>query len=99
MGQVVANVVVFDVGGTKVATTVVNEQGEDLLDGHPRRFETPESAPAEVFVDAMTDELETLRKEFGDVVAWGAAFPGPFERLNNGELLVLPKNIPGMRGR
>lgn len=94
-----SHVVVFDVGGTKVAATIIDETGRDLLNGTPHIIETPERAPAEQFVQMLIDELLLLEKQFGDVVAWGAAFPGPYKRLPNGELLAFPRNVPGMRGR
>ena len=93
------NVVVFDVGGTKMATTIINEHGKDLLEGNPRRVETKDQVPAEEFVGLMAAELDALDSQFGDVVAWGAAFPGPYRRLSNFELEVFPRNIPGVRGR
>lgn len=90
---------VFDVGGTKIASTVINDKGVDLLLGRPHVVETQEHAPAEEFVGLMATQLRELSDEFGEVVAWSAAFPGPYRRLPNGELQVFPRNVPGVRGK
>lgn len=93
-----ANAVVFDVGGTKIAASVVDDNGRDVLEGEPRELKTPTSADAATFVETMANLYKELAAEVGDVVAWGAAFPGPYRRLPNGELQVFPRNVPGVRG-
>jgi predicted NBD/HSP70 family sugar kinase len=92
------NVVVFDVGGTKITATVINELGLDLLGDNPVRVPTPLSDPPDKFIDQLANTVRQLDEQFHDVVAWGAAFPGPYSAGPNGQLIVHPRNIPRMRG-
>jgi predicted NBD/HSP70 family sugar kinase len=93
-----ANVVAFDVGGTKISATVFDENGDDLLGGEVLKVHTPLEAEPDEFVGLLADQIAEFSYGFGDIAGWGIAFPGPFKRHASGELIVMPNNIPKMRG-
>lgn len=95
--MLMANVVVFDIGGTKIHTTVFNEAGEDLLGGRPLKTDTPIDSGPDEFTAVLARQISNLSSRHGDVICWGAAFPGPYRRGAAGELIVMPRNIPKMR--
>jgi glucokinase len=91
----VVSVIAVDIGGTKIATGIVDNDGHIV---EHARVETPKTNDPEVVFAALASAVDSLPSSLrAGATACGVGCGGPMRTAPDGGMLVSPINIPAWR--